>query len=237
VWFMVNTHPKEKRAVYQPTGDEYMINRHFHLPAIYYSLTVLLISTVVLVACNGSESSSGYKTLTVKNRIASFSCEYRAYYNDLDGPGIVDSAAHRFTSVHILAPKKYMKEPNPELGKGGTVKMDYIPVSIGIIAADASKYSTMPATVRIEELLLDEARWPHFKLLERTSVTVLDVHAELIAYEVDGFFVGPPMEYHAQISFDRDGLQWDIDAEADIDMAEVVRADFDHVVATLKILE
>ena len=105
-------------------------------------IVVLLMVALVSVACNGngSQSSNRYKTLTVKNRIASFSCEYRAYYNDLDGPGIVDSAAHRFTSVHILAPKKYMTEPNPELGgKGDTVKMDYIPASIGIMAADATK--------------------------------------------------------------------------------------------------
>ncbi len=65
----------------------------------------------------------------------------------------------------------------------------------------------------------------------------MGIQAELIAVQVDGFLVQPSLIYEAQVSFDYKGLQWDIKASSEIDMADTVRADFDHVFQTLKILD
>jgi len=115
--------------------------------------------------------------------------------------------------------------------------VEYVPASISLGAADASKYPDRSATARIEESLRDWGTWPNFKLLERSTATVAGIQAELIAYEVDGWFAGAAIEYRVKVSFDHSGLHWDIDASADIDMADVVRADFNHVIETFEILE
>jgi len=77
----------------------------FHSPVLRHMLGMLVIVLLALSACGEGGSVNDYKTLSVENRIAGFSCEYRAYYDHLDGPHIVDSAAHRFTYVDLLAPK------------------------------------------------------------------------------------------------------------------------------------
>jgi hypothetical protein len=201
-------------------------------------LSTLLIVLLALSACCGGNSVNDWKTLTVTNYIAGFSCEYRAYYDSLDGPQIVDSTAHRFTYVYILAPKKHMQIADPEPGGGGdTVQMKYVPASLHMRVADGSRYPDSPAVARIEESLKDWGAWPNFELLEQSAVTVAGIEAELIAYQVDGFFAGPALEYRVRVSFDHEGLHWDIDASADIDMAEMVRQDFNHVIETFEILE
>jgi hypothetical protein len=210
-------------------------NKRFYPPIAL--LGVFLIGTLVLSACNNSESTSEYKTLTVQNYVANFSFEYRAYYNDLDGPHIVDDASYRFTNVDILAPKAHQTIGNPEPNGSGTVEMEYVPAHINIRASDAIKNPDRPAAVRINDSITNWGKWPNFQLLEKFNLSVSGIQAELIAYQVDGFFVGPDLKYCAQVSFDYNGLQWDIEAEADINMSETVRTDFDHVIETFKILE
>jgi len=207
---------------------------------IAHLILALLTSVgMFLVACNKEADvpSDGYKTMMVKNDIASFSFEYRAYYSNIGGPYIEDSDAHRFTDVTILAPKETITtvNPSPE-GKGEMVKMEYVPAFIKILAGDASKFP-MPASERIEGHISSWSSWPNFKLLERSVVMVDGAPAELIAYQVDGFFAGPALLYQVDVAFDRNDLQWNFHVEADIDMAEVVRADLDHIIQTFKILD
>lgn len=202
-------------------------------------LAVLTSVSLFLTACHEDVgvSPDGYKTMTVRNYIASFSFEYRAYYSDVGGPYIEDSDAHRFTNVTIMTPKETMTmvNPSPE-GKGEMVEMEYVPAFVTIIAGDASKYHR-PASERIESHISSWSSWPNFKLLERSTVMVDGAPAELIAYQVDGFFSGPALKYQVDLAFDRYNLQWDFRVEADIDMAEVVRADLDHIIETFKILD
>lgn len=201
-------------------------------------LLILLISSVALSACGGGSSGDGYKTLKVENYIAHFSCEYPDYYNDMEGPNIVDKTAHKYTYVNVFAPKKYKQTYYQGPGStGGEVVFEYIPATIGIKAADANTYPEWPASDRIEESINDWGKWPNFKLLERTAVMVSGIQAELIAYEVDGFIMEPPILYKVEVSFDHNGLQWDISAKGGIDTADMLRADFDHVIETFRILE
>ena len=175
--------------------------------------------------------------MVVNNRVAGFSFEYRAYYRDVAGPRIVDSDAHLFTYVTILAVQKIVTMPNPEPGgEGETVRMKYVPASIGVMASDMSKFP-ISATERIESKIASWSRWPNFELLERKMVTIDGVQAELIAYQVDGFFVGPELKYQADVCFDHNDLKWDISLEADIESSVMASTDLDHLIQTFQFLE
>ena len=200
-------------------------------------LQILLICTLLFSSCTPPLSDDDYITMTVQNRIASFSFEYRAYYRDVAGPRIVDSDAHLFTYVDILAAQKTMPMPNPEPGgEGEMVQMKYVPAFIGVSVSDASKYLTS-STERIENNISSWSRWPNFELLERKMILVDGVQAELIAYQVDGFFVGPALKYQVDVCFDHNALRWYIYLEADIELADMVRADLEHILETFKILD
>lgn len=205
------------------------------------ALAFLLVATFLLPACRVRDNlpDDAYKTMTIKNRIAAFSFEYRAYYRYIGGPYVEDSASHRFTNVFVTALEKRRPLVNPEPGgKGQVVQMSYVPASIGVSVGDASKHPGRPAAARVDSALSLEGKWPNFKVLERSTVFVSGVHAERIAYQVDSIFAPWPLEYHTEVSFDFEGLYWDINAiAADADIAAAVRADFDHVLQTLKILE
>lgn len=194
-------------------------------------LLVLLSALLLLGACSVSDDS--YKTMNVKTKIASFSFEYRAYYRDVEGPEVFDGDS---VYVNIMASKKEMSFPNPEPGgKPGTVLLEYVPAYIGV-AAYNQEGSGPSAAERIERVLSTEAKWPDFKLLERSAVTVDGIQGELIAYQTNEI-IGPPVVYMANVYFDYGEFTWSFDAGADLDLAETVRADFDHVLQTFKILE
>ena len=190
-----------------------------------------LSALLLLGACSVSDDS--YKTMNVKNKIASFSFEYRAYYREVEGPEVLGGDS---VYVNLIAPKKRMSFPNPEPGgKPDTVSLEYVPAYIGV-AAYNPEVSGLTAAERIERVLYTEARWPDFKLLERSNVIVAGIQAELIAYQTNQI-VGPPVVYMADVYFDYGGFTWAFDVKADLDLAETVRADFDHVLQTFKILE
>jgi len=194
-------------------------------------LLVLLSALLLLGACSVSDDS--YKTMNVKTKIASFSFEYRAYYRDVEGPKVLDRGS---VYVNLIAPQKKMAFPNPEPGgKPDTVSLEYVPAYIGV-AAYNPEVSGLSAAESIERVLSTEANWPDFKLLERSAVTVDGIQAELIAYQTNEI-IGPPVVYMADVYFDYGGFTWAFDAKADLDLAETVRADFDYVLQTFKILE
>ena len=194
-------------------------------------LLVLLSALLLLGGCSVSDDS--YKTMNVKTKIVSFSFEYRAYYRDVEGPEVFDGDS---VYVHLIAPKKEMSFPNPEPGgKPDTVQLEYVPAYIGV-AAYNQEGSGPSAAERIERVLSSEARWPDFKLLERSTITVDGIQAELIAYQTNEM-VGPPVVYMADVYFDYGEFTWAFDAKADLDLAETVRADLGYVLQTFKILE
>ncbi len=199
-----------------------------------FLILTVLFSGLVFVACKADTDS--YRVMTVKNRIAGFSFEYRAYYNDLDGPSVQDTAARKFTYVTVLAPKNHMRTVNPMPGgKQDTVVIEYTPASIEVSAADYNKYH-ISAHEYLQASLSGAQKWPNFKLLEQYTTTVGGVQAEVIVYQVDGIF-GPPLKFNAAAYWQNGDLVWSIEADAEIGMADTVRSDFDHVLQTFKILD
>lgn len=206
------------------------------------NIYILLVSLILvaLTSCQGSDND--YKTMVVKNRIASFSFEYRSYYRDKEGPDIVERPDFQYAYVYMLTRAKERTMANPEPGgKGKPVAMSYVPASIHILVDNKfllhSKYSPT-AHERIENSISSWSKWKHFKLMERSKVMVAGIEAELIAYEIDSIFSSWPLEYCVEIAFDHEGLCWEIEATSrDPELHEVVRQDVEHLIATFKILE
>jgi len=212
--------------------------------SILYRLCTLLLLLCMLVITGCHGSTDGYRNVTVRNNIGNFSFEYRSFY-EIEGPDIEDDAYFRFTYVQLLAPKRNMPMVIPDdSGKNPeTYPVEYVPASIEVMASDASKHPASAET-RLEDALSSWSKWPHFELLERTAVTVSGIQGELIAYYIDWLLPVPKQEgdepllrYKVEVYFDYAELKWDMKAESDMDMAEMVRADFDHVLQTFKILD
>jgi hypothetical protein len=115
--------------------------------------------------------------------------------------------------------------------------MSYTPASISINVGNALKVPFRSAQERIEYVIQSGEKWPNFKLIERRPVTISGIQGEMVFYEVDGFMVGPKMLYQADAAFDYNGQAWDFELEADISLADTVKADFLHVIETFKILD
>lgn len=190
---------------------------------------------MAVTACSTSPNS--YKTMTVKNRIANFSFEYRRFYN-VAGPDVVSSPD--LTYVQLLAPKK--KVPMIVPGEGGkltTSSVDYVPASIEV---SASKTAPVSANDRVDQVLATQAKWPNYKFLERSPVVVSGIAGELVTYEVDWFGLfprsqddKPKLKHVVEAHFGTGGLNWTLVAESEPETAQVTRTDFDHVVQTFKI--
>lgn len=198
--------------------------------------TILVAIILLFSGCEPSLSDNDYLTMTVQNNVADFSFEYRAYYRDVAGPRIVCSETSLFTYVTISAKKITTPVSNPGLeSEGEIVDLSYVPASISIQVGDLSR-SPLSAAERIENTLESWNHWPNFELLEHKPVMLDGVQAELIACQIDGFFVGPDLKYKAAIYFDHNGLYWLITLEADNDLAEMVRADLEHLIQTFQII-
>ncbi|MFC1944815.1 hypothetical protein ACFLX5_04945 [Chloroflexota bacterium] len=193
---------------------------------------LLVLSSVLLLlgACRVPDDS--YKTMNVRSNIANFSFEYRTYYQDVEGPEVFGNDS---IYVHIMAPKRKMSFPNPEPGiNPDTLPLEYVPAYIGVAVFPNIPGSS--AAKRIEAALSSEARWPDYKLLERSAVTVDGIRGELVAYQTNQIS-GPPVVYMANVYLDYGVFTWAFDVVADFDLAETVRADFYHVLRMFKVLK
>jgi len=205
-------------------------------------IPVLIACIFLFPGCGTPLSDDDYKTMVVKSDVAGFSFEYRAYYHDIGGPYVVEESDFTFTYVYVLARAKKKTMANPEPGgKGNPVAMSYVPASINVSASNQllmqSKYS-WTASERIEKSISSWSRWENYKLLERTTVVVAGIEAEMIVYEIDSIFSSWPLEYHIEIAFDREGICWDIEATCrDTDLREMLVQDVEHVISTFEILE
>ena len=84
--------------------------------------------------------------------------------------------------------------------------------------------------------------WDYFKLLERSTVLVSGIEAELVFIQSDWIGLFPPseqpkIEYEKAVFFDYDGLVWCIDANARMDINHRVMEDFKKLLESFKILD
>jgi hypothetical protein len=219
-----------------------MTSQQIWIKLLKVIILILLACAFLFSGCSTFLSDDDYRTIVVNNDVAGFSFEYRAYYHDIDGPSVVEESDYQFTYIYVLARTKERPMVNPEPGsEGDTVAMSYVPASMHVLVSNQllmhSKYS-WTASERIENSISSWSRWKNFKLLERTTVVVAGIEAEMIAYEIDSIFSSWPLEYHIEIAFDREGICWDIEATCrDTDLRDMLVQDVEHVISTFKILE
>jgi hypothetical protein len=98
-------------------------------------IVMVLLTAVLILSLNiGGCNNDPFRTITVKNKIASFSFEYSSFYEQNEEPSVLNT----FTSVEISAPKKRVSSINPNpVEKAKTVTIEYVPGRIDIDVYDA----------------------------------------------------------------------------------------------------
>jgi hypothetical protein len=90
---------------------------------------------MLLIACGSekhtviTESVNGYRTITEKDELCSFSFEFSDFY-EVDGPRVVNKdTVHPFTCLSLLAPEKTTQMILPDIEKSGiaTREVTYVP--------------------------------------------------------------------------------------------------------------
>lgn len=216
----------------------------------YWVVLLVILVMVMVTACkdtlgvfNETQSSDGFKTLTVTNELCSFALQYSGNYKRAGPYGdLKDNSPYMY--VKLLAPEKTMQILVPaDKDSLKTTTTMYTPATFEIfVYAPRATMDIQNSTERLNMTLEGQKRWENFKLLERLPVTVYGIEGELIAYVVDWFLPvskgeGPLLQYHKAVYFDYNGLIWTIEATSEMEMVDQVNADFDHIVQTFKIID
>jgi hypothetical protein len=116
----------------------------------------------------------------------------------------------------------------------------YVPAFIEVSVTIG--YGEGTASARTDEEIEAGKKWPSFKFLERTKVNVAGFSAEQVVYTLDMLFhvssdsgEERPTKVYRYVYF-KDGTSlWCIESESEL--ADRVKADFEHILQTFKILK
>jgi len=200
----------------------------------------LLTLPATLIAC----SHEWYSRIEIENELGSYSFEYPKNYRQ----EIRDNLEYNPPYAYLILVGPTMVEKaevmDPGTGRIKTVTGKRVASSITVTISKYKNYfgETYSAVDRIESLLEDEAKWEHFKLIERSPLTISGSQGELVVYLVDKLMPipredGKNLEYVRAVFFDYNKLTWEIEAKCNEDIQERVKADFDHIIDTFKILK
>ena len=189
-----------------------------------------------------TNSTGGYRTITEKDKLCSFSFEFSDFYEIVKPSVVTSHTSYNFVYMQLLAPKKTtsMLLPNFETKSSGSAsEITYVPASINV----SLTIGWGSASANVDELLKDVSKWPGFDLLERSPVTVAGFAGEKIIYVSNTLLPFPsssveeqPLQITRAVYFNVGNDVWIIEAQYESDMAERVSADFDHILQTFKIL-
>jgi hypothetical protein len=195
---------------------------------------VAIVSALVAIISGCNSSMEGYRTFTF-NKVAHFSFEYPAHYKKC--------------SAHATAERKtiYIGFRDKMPSKGSTDGFIYIYVEgAGDTYPDATAALEDTLSGFVEPDYHDEdAEEEPQRLLERSTITVAGIPAELVVYSYGYDLVWEESSGSAvillriarEVYFDYDGLIWNIVIESDEDRADVAEADFEHLLETFQILD
>jgi hypothetical protein len=211
---------------------------------------LLIIINIGLSCSNGYDvqidevRNNKYTQITVQNQLGSYSFEYPSYYEKKvqDNFDFIPP----YSSVVLLGPTKVEEVEvfDPDSEKVDSVVTMRISSSIEISITDAKKWwgENHSAINTLEELLIDEAKWDNFQLINRSLSFVSELEGEKVEYFVDKLMPipkedGKNLEYVCAIFFDYNGLIWEIRARGDQEIREELKTDFDNIVETFTILD
>jgi hypothetical protein len=189
-----------------------------------------------------TNSTGGYRTITEKDKLCSFSFEFSDFYEIVKPSVVTSHTSYNFVYMQLLAPKKdtSMILPNFETQSSNNSNVvTYVPATIEILTTIGWGSSS----AHVDELLKDVSKWPGFNLLERSPVTVAGFSGEKIIYISNTLLPFPsssgeeqPLQTTKAIYFNVGNDVWIIEAQYESDMEERVSAEFDHILQTFKIL-
>ncbi len=202
---------------------------------------VCFICMLSFIGCNSS--NNGYESIIVENELCSYSLTYPTTY---EKEFLDDLEFHvPYTQLLLLGPVIIQEAEvfDPDKGQIQTMsgKRRGSFIDVGIANYKKAFGESYSAADKIEDVLASEAKWDNFKLLSRSPFTVSGVQGELIEYLVDMLMPipredGKNLEYVCAVYFDYNGLTWEIIAKCIQELKEQVKADFDFIVASFKII-
>jgi len=208
-----------------------------------YSSVILVCIIFILLFIGCSSLNNGYESIIVENELCSYSLMYPTTYEK----EFMDNLEFKIPYVYLLLKGPLGIEEaevfDPDIGEIQTVSgkrmMSYI--SIKILNYKIYYGESYSAADRIEAVLKGQAEWANFKLLNRSPLTVYGVQGELVEYLVDRLMPipvedGENLDYHCAVYFDYNELTWVIEAKCIQEIREQVKADFDYIVQSFKII-
>ena len=201
---------------------------------VYLALFIALVLTLVSATLGCDSSMEGYRAFTF-NEVAHFSFEYPAHYKKTSAGAEVEDKI-----IHIG-----LRDEVPSEGSNA----GFIGIKVegaGITYPDATVALEHTLSIFVDSEPYDEdAEQAPGRLLERSTLTVAGIPAELIVYSYGYDYVRDSpsdpwvllLRIAREVYFDYNGLIWNIVIESDEDRAEVAKADFEHLLETFQILE
>lgn len=203
---------------------------------VYLVFSIAMVFALVFTTLGCNSTMEGYRTFTF-NKVAHFSFEYPAHYEkyaaiyneDLDDRGISIGFNDKVPS------------------KGSTNGfIEVLAEGAGITYPDATAALEDTLSGFVEPDYYDEdAEEEPKRLLERSTITVAGIPAELIVYSYGYDLIREEssdssvilIRIAREVYFDHDDLIWNLVIESDEDRADVAEADFEHLLETFQILD
>jgi hypothetical protein len=195
---------------------------------------IIAVSTLAAIISGCDSSMEGYRTFTF-NKVAHFSFEYPAHYEKYSAHATVEN---RTISIWF-----HDKVP-PKGSTYGYIKIIVEGVGITYPDAEAALEDNLSGFAEPDYYDEDAEEEPK-RLLERSTITVAGIQAELIVYSYGYDYVRDStsdswvilIRIAREVYFDYDGLIWNLVIKSDEDRADVAEADFEHLLETFQILD
>jgi hypothetical protein len=208
---------------------------------VKFTPLIIILISIIITGCNSS--NSGYESITVENELCSYSFDYPSFYKI----NIWDHLDFRIPYAYLVLEGPVATQEaevfDPDTGEIQTVVGKR---GTSVIYIDVSNYKiyygeSYSAADRIEAVLEGQASWANFQLLERSPLTVSGVQGEKIEYLVDRLMPiptedGENLDYVCAVYFDYNELTWVIEARCIQELKDQVKADFDYIIQSFKII-
>jgi hypothetical protein len=202
-------------------------------------LVLIQVSSFVILCSCGD-----YNQITIKNELGAYSFEYSSKYSK----EVADDLEFDIPFTHLILDGPVKNETteiiDPESGEIKTVtgRRGTSSIEVGISNYKVHYGESYDAAFRISKELEGAKKWDNFKLINRYSVLVSGIEGEIIEYLIDKLMPIPVEDgnnlwYCLEVFFDYNGLVWSIKARGNQEIREELKADFDHIVETFKILD
>jgi hypothetical protein len=191
-------------------------------------ILVLFLPILALFNCQNNNTNS-FKTFVMNEGVIHFSVEYPANYeiDYLHPAEATGNYMDRSAALFLKGPKDINGNSKTNLSVGASPPDSY--------ASDAKSLS--------ERVETNAASWKDYKLLYKGEITIDGIQAYRLDFQVIDIVPAiagndePGLELDRYVQFDANGYIWTIYIQSHTPTAETDKEIFEHVLATLKILD